>query len=361
MLDRRALNRALLARQLLLERADLSPVDAIEALVGMQSQAPNPPFVGLWSRLERFDHAELDRLMESREVVRIALMRSTIHLVSARDCLALRPVLQPVVERTFLGAYAKRLDGVDVDAVVPVARRLLEEEPRTARRLGEALLEHWPDRDPGALGELARARLPLVQVPPRGLWRRSGSAAHTTAERWLGRPLDPEPDADALVLRYLGAFGPASVRDVQTWCGLTGVRPMLERLRARLVTFRDERGTELFDLPDAPRPGPDVDAPVRLLPEWDNVLLSHGDRSRIVDDDLKRRIFTINGIVTSTVLVDGFVAGAWSIERTGDAATLRVEPFRPLSRAERAAVVTEAERMVALAAADAGRRAVALP
>ena len=357
-LDRRALNRALLARQLLLERADLTPADAIEHLVGMQSQAPSPPFVGLWTRLERFDHDELDRLMTERAVVRMALMRSTIHLVTARDALALRPLLQPVVERTFAAAWAKRLDGVDVAEATALARRLLEDTPMTARTVGEALAERWPGRDLGALGEIPRAYLPLVQVPPRGLWRRSGPAAHTTAEHWLGRPLDARPDVDDLVRRYLAAFGPASVNDAQTWSGLRNLREAFERLRPALVTFRDERGVELFDLPDAPRPGPDAPAPVRLLPEWDNLLLSHAERTRIVDDDIRRQVWTVNGIISSTVLVDGFVAATWRIDRSGRSAAILVEPFGRLAAAGRKAIIAEAERMLERVAADAATTAV---
>ena len=357
-LDRRALNRALLARQLLLERADMTPVAAIEHLVGLQSQAPNPPFVGLWTRLDRFGHAELDRLMTERAVVRMALMRSTIHLVTARDALALRPLLQPVVERTFTAAWAKRLDGVDIAEATMIARRLLEETPMTARKVGEALAERWPGRDLAALGEIARAHLPLVQVPPRGLWRRSGAAAHTTSERWLGRPLDARPDVDDLVRRYLAAFGPASINDAQTWSGLRDLRESFERLRPALVTFRDERGAELFDLPDAPRPGPDAPAPVRLLPEWDNILLSHADRTRIVDDDIRRQVWTVNGIISSTVLVDGFVAATWRIERAGREAAVLVEPFDRLPASARKAIAAEAERMLERAAADATTTAV---
>jgi hypothetical protein len=357
-LGSRALNRALLARQGLLRRWTVAPSEAVERLAGMQSQAPDPPYVGLWTRLEGFRPDDLARLVEERAVVRIALMRSTIHLVTARDCLALRPLLQPVLDRAFRGAYGRRLEGMDTAALADAARTLVEERPRTFAGIGAALGERWPDRDPAALSAAARTLLPLVQVPPRGLWGRSGPAAHTTAEAWLGRPLDPEYRVDDVVLRYLAAFGPASVADVQTWSGLTRLKEVVERLRPGLLAFRDEEGRELFDLPDAPRPDPETPAPARFIAEWDNVLLSHADRSRIVAGVHRGRIFTVNGVMPGTILVDGFVAGTWKMERSRGAATLRVEPFAPLAADDEAALAAEGERLLAFAAAHAPNREV---
>ena len=357
-LGRRALNRALLARQGLLRRWTIPPVEAVERLVGMQAQAPDPPYVGLWTRLEGFRPDDLARLVEERAVVRIALMRSTIHLVTARDCLALRPLLQPVLDRGFRGAYGRRLEGMDTAALADAARALVEERPRTYADLGAALGERWPDRDPAALAAAARTLLPLVQVPPRGLWGRGGPAAHTTAEAWLGRPLDTTYPLDQVVLRYLAAFGPASVADAQTWSGLTRLKDAVERLRPGLLAFRDESGRELFDLPDAPRPDPDTPAPVRFMAEWDNVLLSHADRTRVMSEEHRRRIFTPNGIFPGTILVDGFVAGTWKIERSRGAATLRVEPFAPLAPDDEAALAAGGERLLDFAAAEAPAREV---
>jgi hypothetical protein len=215
----RELNRATLERQMLLRHRKLSAVEAIERLVGMQAQAPAPPYIGLWTRLKNFHPDELERLILERRAVRIALMRNTVHLVSAHDCLALRPLMQPVLDRGLYATRANRahLDGIDVESLVAAGRALLEEEPHTARELGELLQEQWPDRDPASLARAIRHLVPLVQVPPRGLWGRSGPAAHTTAETWLGRPLDPTPSLEETILRYLGAFGPATVKDVQTW------------------------------------------------------------------------------------------------------------------------------------------------
>src|SRR5919199_794697 len=320
----RELNRATLERQMLLRRRQLPAAEAIEHLVGMQAQAPDPPYVGLWTRLEGFHPHELARLILDRRAVRIALMRNTVHLVSARDCLKLRPLVQPVLDR---GVYANRthragIEGVDVQALAAAGRALIEERSRTAKELGELLQERWPDRDPASLARAIRHLVPLVQVPPRGVWGKSGQAAHTTAESWLGRPLDPNPSLDEMVLRYLGAFGPATVKDVQTWSGLTRLREVTEQLRPRLRTFRDEQGKELFDLPDAPRPDPDTPAPPRFLPEFDNLILSHADRTRIIANDYRKAIASKNGMVPATVLVGGFVRGTWKIERTRGKATL---------------------------------------
>jgi hypothetical protein len=341
---------------MLLRRRKLPAIEAIEHLVGMQAQAPNPPYVGLWTRLEGFLPDELARLITDRRAVRIALMRNTIHLVTARDCLRLRPLVQPVLDR---GLYANRahrggIEGVDIEALVAAGRALLEKRPRTAKELGRLLQEHWPDRDPASLARAIRHLVPLVQVPPRGVWGKSGPAAHTTAESWLGRPLDPDPSLDEMVVRYLGAFGPATVKDIQTWSGLTRLGEVVEHLRPRLVTFRDEQGKELFDLPDAPRPDPDTPSPPRFLPEFDNLILSHADRSRVIANDYRKAIASRNGMVPATVLVGGFVRGTWKTERTRGKVTLVIEPFEPLPKKDRDALAAEGERLIRLLAEPEG-------
>ena len=344
----RALNRATLERQMLVRRGQLSALGAIEHLVGMQAQAPKPPYLGLWTRLEGFRPDELSRLIEERRAVRIALMRNTVHLVSARDCLMLRPLAQPVLDRDLYSGRANRraMEGLDAGALAAAGRALLEERPRTAGELGGLLGERWPERDPASLARAVRHLLPLVQVPPRGIWGKGGPAAHTTAESWLGSPLDAEPSPDEMVMRYLGAFGPATVKDVQTWSGLTRLGEVADRLRPRLSTFRDEHGRELFDLPDAPRPDPQVPIPPRFLPEFDNLILSHADRTRVIADDHRRMLASKNGMVPATVLIDGFVGGTWRTERSRGRIALVIEPFENLSPKERDALAEEGERLL---------------
>ena len=350
---RRALNRALLERQMLLRRWDLPAAEAIERLVGMQAQAPIPPYFGLWTRLDRFQPEELARLITDRAVVRIALMRATVHLVTARDCLAIRPVVQSVFERDLYGnsSRGRNITGLDLEAVATAGRALVEERPRTAKELGALLGDRWPDRDPAALAYTVRCLLPLVQVPPRGIWGAGGQTTHTTAEAWLGQPLAVETGPEPIILRYLGAFGPATVNDVQVWSGLTRLREVIERLRPGLITLRDENGAELFDLPEAPRPDGELPAPVRFLPEFDNLILSHADRMRVIADEHRRRIASKNGMVPGTVLVDGFVRGTWRITRTRGSATLHIAPFEPLAPPDRTALTEEGARLLAFAAA----------
>ncbi|MET9440420.1 winged helix DNA-binding domain-containing protein [Streptomyces sp. NPDC006610] len=336
----RALNRATLDRQLLLRRSALSAPAAVEHLVGLQAQEVKPPYAALAARLDGFAPDRLAGPLERREAVRIVTLRSTIHLHTAEDALALRPLVQPVVLRE-LRNFREGLAGVDLDRLAARARELVEEEPRTMRQLRDALGAEWPDADPASLAVAARCTLPLVQVTPRGIWGRGGQVALTTVERWLGRPAPPAADVEDVVRRYLAAFGPASVKDMQVWCGLTRLRAAFEGLRPRLAVFRDENGVELFDLPDAPRPDPDTPAPPRFLPEFDNLLLSHADRTRVLPARHRGRTWRVNTF-HRPLLVDGFVAGVWRL--TEDA--LVVEEFDALTGAQRAAVAGEGERML---------------
>ncbi|WP_167152631.1 winged helix DNA-binding domain-containing protein [Streptomyces sp. MBT27] len=346
-LSRRALNRATLDRQLLLRRSDaLSPVEAVGHLLGLQAQNVKPPYFALWSRLAGFRPEALSELMEARDVVRIVTLRSTIHTHTADDALTLRPLVQGARDRE-LNTFRKGLAGVDTERLGAIVRTLVEERPYTMKELRDVLLKEWPDADPFALSVAARCVLPLVQVTPRGMWGRSGQVALTTVEHWLGRAAGPVPEPDGTVLRYLGAFGPASVKDMQTWAGLTRLGAVFERLRPRLAVFRDENGVELFDLPDAARPAEDTPAPPRFLPEFDNLLLSHADRSRVVPAEHKGRSWTGNQ-AHRTLLVDGFLAGIWQVEEhKGGEALLTVQAFGALGKGVRAAVAEEGARLLA--------------
>jgi Winged helix DNA-binding domain len=340
-LDPRALNRATLARQLLLARADLPPLAAVRHLVGLQAQVPHNPYTALWSRLAGFRPESLSELLAEREVVRIGVMRGTIHLVTADDCLVLRPVTQPVFEAQLWRHrdFSPQLRGVELGPVVEAGRLALE-EPRTGTELRALLAARFPTLDAAALAYACQMRLALVQVPPRGLWRTSAQVRWTTAEAWLRRPLVAKASLDDVVLRYLAAFGPASVADVTTWCRRTGLREVVERLRPQLVTFRDERGRELFDLPDAPRPAGDAPAPVRFLPEYDNVLLSHDDRSRFVSESDRALLGPVWSVGWGAVLHDGRVRGTW---RSGPGGV--VVRHVPLANRGLAAIAAEGRRL----------------
>jgi hypothetical protein len=353
LLGPRARNRALLERQLLLCRVRRPAAEVVEHLVGMQAQEPRDPYVGLWARLEGFDPHELGRLIAGRQAVRSPLMRTTIHLVSARDCLTLAALLRPVLERNFWtgSPFGRQVKGVDLDAVLAAGRGLLDERPRTNAQLRAFMAERWPGDDATSLAYAVHHLVPVVQLPPRGVWGQKGLPTWAATETWLGRPLDPAPSIDRVVLRYLAAFGPASTMDVQTWSGLTRLREVTDRLRPRLRSFRSEAGRELFDLPDAPRPDPDTPAPVRFLPQYDNVALSHADRSHVTAGAAAR--WPTDDLHWSAVLVDGFVNGAWRLARDGKAATLTVRPLVRLSGQDETAVAEEGQRLLGFLAADA--------
>ncbi|XVS60598.1 winged helix DNA-binding domain-containing protein [Actinosynnema sp. CA-299493] len=343
-LTTRALNRATLHRQFLLERADRTARDVVEHLVGMQAQEPFSPYYGLWSRIRSFQADELGSLLLDRHVVRASLHRATIHLVTAADHARFEPLLRPFLHRRFASSpFGSVMDGLDVDEFTAAVTALLEEKPRTRREISDVLGSRWPDRDAGSLGHAGSFLVPSVQVTPRAVWGRSGAAAWTTAAHWLG-PAGPAASIEEFVRRYLAAFGPASVKDVQTWAGMSRLKAVVEAMDLRV--FTDERGRTLYDLPDAPLPDADTPAPARFLPEFDNVLLGHDDRTRVISDEDYRRGIIIGG--KPTLLVDGFVHGTWKIARDG----LDVAVFRPLTRAQKADVEAEGTRLLRFAGVE---------
>ncbi|MFL9678588.1 winged helix DNA-binding domain-containing protein [Streptomyces sp. KL110A] len=341
LLTPRALGRATLARQLLLDRTAAPAADVVAHLCGMQAQEPQEPFTGLWSRVRDFRPETLDGLLTGRELVRVPLMRRTIHLVTADDALAWRARHDAMLRQRVLTTYRTELAGVDPDELAAAAHAVMADgEPRTLAELVEAVSDRWPEPPRRALGELiVGGVLPTVQLPPRGLWGSRAGVRNATLSGWLGREVLPLPDDSAdpvgqtLVRRYLAAFGPAASADLRAWCGLAGLPAAVKAVQDELVVFRDERGRELLDLPDAPRPDPDTPAPVRFLPSFDNAILGYQDRSRIVDD--AHRGLSVAG--ERALLVDGRVAGVWTLSDDAVAVT----PFRPLSRAERAGVTEE--------------------
>jgi hypothetical protein len=345
-MDRRALNRATLDRQLLLRRSGPGVPAALAHLVGLQAQTPHTWYVGLWSRIDGFRPGDVADLLSDRTVVRTALMRSTIHVIGAADAAAIRPLVQPALDRDLFAnhTHGRWMRGLDTAAVAAHAHALLAERPMTPGELGAALLRRWPDGDAAALAYAARNLVPLVQTPPRGVWGRSGRTVHAPLDTWADPPRR-ELTVDDLVLRYLAAYGPATVADVQTWSGLTRLAEVVDRLGPRLRTFPGG----YVDLPDAPRPDPDTPAPVRFLYDFDNLLLSHRDRSRVLTAEYRDRAVTRHGPVPRPVLVDGFTAGAWTV----DAAVLTVRVFVPLSAADTEAVTAEGAALLRFLHPDA--------
>ena len=357
-LTQRRLNRATLARQMLLAREKREKTTAlrvIERLAGMQAQWPQPPYIGLWTRIDGFERADLARLFTRRDAVRATMMRGTIHVVSAKDYAAWRPMLQPLLTRGMRSILRGVADEIDLDGLVAEARAFFDEEPRTFTELRAHLVKrkHQPKIPERAMGLAVRYHLPLAMVPTDAARGFPSNADFAVAEKWLGKPVGKSDAPDALVLRYLAAFGPATVGDVQEWSGLAGLREVVERLRPKLVTFRDERKRELFDLPKAPRPDTDVDTPVRFLPEFDNLILAHSDRSRFIAEQHRAFVFLPGLRVLQTILVDGFVAGTWTIERVKRSATLVVEPFGALSKKVEREVAAEGDALLRFHDADA--------
>ena len=352
-ISQRELNRATLARQLLLERAPLSPTQAVEQLIGMQAQEARPPFIGLWSRLQDGRREEMIRAIHDRSLIRATLMRGTIHLFSAADYRAFRPAIQPVLDKgmSVLGA---RAEGLDVETVVPAAYKLLSEGPLPFNDIRDRLQAQFPEMNDRALGFAVRMLIPLVVMPAEHRWGYLANSPFGLAEEWIGPCESPDQALQELMRRYLAAFGPATVSDAQTWLGITGLKPTFEALRPDLVVFAGERGKEYFDLPDAPRPPGDVPAPVRFLPDFDNLLLSHADRTRVIADDHRGVVYQKGNLrLLPSFMVDGVVAGMWRSERKRKDATLTITPFAPLTPDTKRELAAEGEPLIRFIEEDA--------
>jgi winged helix DNA-binding protein len=347
------LNRATLARQMLLAREKTPVLRAVERLAGLQSQLARPPYIGLWSRVQGFRPEQLTKLARERKVVRATLMRSTLHLVSTKDYQALRQTLQPMLTAAMRAVLKERAKGIDVDRLKATARACLDERPQPFETLRAELARCYPDVDARALGYAVRTNLPLVQVPADTRWGWPGTADFAVAESWIGRAVSAKPDPAALVRWYLGALGPATVRDAMAWSGMRELEEAFAALRPKLRVFHDEKGRELFDLTQAPRPPARTPAPPRFLPDYDNLLLGHADRTRMISDDHRRRVVTKNLQILPTFLVDGTVAGTWRIERARASAALVLQRFVDVTRTARAALVEEGKALLAFCEPDA--------
>lgn len=345
-LTRRRLNRTFLQRQLLTTtdaEPDPRPVDEVVAhLVAVQAQEVDAPYVGLWTRTRRPRHEDLIEALTDRRVVRGGLLRRTQHLTAAADYRWLRPMLRERMGTGGLSPFAPEFAGLDVADIGAAGREILRGQVMTRPKLAKALGERFPGRKGIALAWVVQAQENLVHPPPSGVWRRRGHVPCALAEDWLGGPLQERPPVWTLLSRYLASCGPASVADLQNWSGIKRLRAEVDAERHRLRVYRDEHGQELLDLPDLPVAGGDEEPPVRFLPEFDNLVLSHEDRTRIISDEDRAKVCPGYSMVHPTFLVDGFVAGIWSVAGAG----LTVSPFRRLSDVDAASVLDEAGRLL---------------
>ncbi len=358
-LSTRALNRALLSRQMMLAREKATVVSTVERIAGMQAQLPRPPFIGLWTRIRNFQRQDLQKSLHAKTVIRATAMRGTIHLLSRKDFIAWRPVMAEMLVRGAESIAGKKVS-VDRESLYATGREFFGRGPAPFEDFRAHLEQHHSSDVVRALAYTVRMGVPLVMVPSDDPWGFSSNAGFTLADNWLGETLPTASGPlDNMVLRYLAAFGPATPGDFQTWSGIRGARETFDRLRPRLTTFRDERKRELFDLPKAPRPD-DVDAPVRFLPEFDNALLAHDDRSRIIDAEHRKFVFLKNLQVLGTFLIDGRVAGIWKAIRKKKTADIALTPFGKLRKADRDALAEEGEQLARFVEPDAAEHTVSM-
>lgn len=340
----RELNRATLARQMLLARETRPLVKAIEHLLGLQAQLPRPPFTGLWSRLEAFTRADLANAVNKRTVVRGTSMRGTIHLMTAADFLTFRDCLQPSLDLGMRAILRERADTLDLPSLLAVARAYFV-QPHTFEDARDHLVSKFPRGDQRAMGYAVRLSVPLVQVPSTDAWAYPAQADFVSAATWLGKPVAACGALGPIVLRYLAAYGPATVKDAQAWTGLPNLDAAFAGLGDTLVTVPGPNGKPLFDLPDAPRPDADTPAPVRFLPEWDSVIVTRADE-RVVAKADRPRVFLPGLRVAALVLVDGMAAASWKVSATSKKATLQIESFKTWPAAIRREVSAEGEALL---------------
>ncbi|HEY9009958.1 MAG TPA: winged helix DNA-binding domain-containing protein [Devosia sp.] len=352
-LTERQLNRATLARQMLLERSDTAPEDAVGFLLGQQGQQSQDPYIGLWSRLKDFRHEALTGLITERKLLRATSMRATLHLHTVNDMIGLREFVQPVVERMWQSAFGKRRFGANDKATVHKAGvKLLDKGPMTANELGKALQEQFPEGEQLAKSVLMQVLEVLIQIPPTRIWGSGHAPILTRIENWVPGPYSRPIPPETLVRRYLAAYGPASVMDMQAWCGMTKLGAAFEALRPEILTFEGEDGRELFDLPDAPRPDADVAAPVRFLPLYDNVYLGFDNRRRMLEENDVKRVNMLREFKPA-VLIDGIVAAGWVVTEKKGAALLEIEPYHAISKKQRREVEEEGQKFLNFMREDA--------
>ena len=338
---------------MLLRREKAAVVKAVEQVLALQAQVPRPPHVALWSRVQKFERDHLLKALHARTLVRGTMMRGTLHIMSAKDFLAYRAALQPSLTAGMMSVVGKG-PIPSLETLITAGRSAFGRKARPFTDVRAALQSRFPDAHERLMGYAVRMQLPLVQVPAEGeAWGFPADSDFALAEHWLKTKVGPGAGAGSLVLRYLSAFGPATTADMQAWLGIRGVAEVIAPIREKLLTFIDPRGREVFDLPKAPRPDADTEAPVRFLPEYDSLILAHADRSRLIDEAYRKALVTKNLIVPATFLIDGRVAGTWKIERKKATATLRLTPFTAIAKSARPAIEEEGEALLHFVEPDA--------
>jgi hypothetical protein len=312
-LSTRRLNRATLARQMLLERSEISIPEAVRFLGGLQAQQSNDPYIGLWTRLCGFSHEQLTALIVDKTLARATTMRGTLHLHTAEDLVGFRALVQSYLMSMWTSGFRKRFADQDEAAVHREGLKLLKKGPTTIGAVGKALAEKFPEAEPLALSMMMQMRETLIQVPPRRIWGNGAPPLLLRAEQWMGK-IKPTLSRTDLVRRYLAAYGPASINDMQVWCRLTKLSVEFKALEKELVVFEGEDGRVLYDLPDAPRPEADTPAPVRFLPLYDNAYLGYDNRRRMLEESDMKRINLFSDFKPA-VLIDGVVSAGWVVSR----------------------------------------------